>query len=201
MRLTSSFLQRGASWVIRAFKSFALGELSDINRRKSNTELSTEHCFTFKEGFWYQLRRLKNYFFYRRIISIDRSMCSARTRLSGFGWPRSESISVSHPLVEIVPVVHSFLQLLGLNTGSFLHFSECSDPVRNDSCSRLFCNKWVLSRKSLKLMFEFRRWKILGFHVFKTFGNGALVNSSFIWWKGEFKSITSCKKNSRRVLL
>ena len=53
---------------------------------------------------------------------IDRSMCSARTRLSGFGWPRSESISVSHPLVEIVPVVHSFLQLLGLNTGSFLHF-------------------------------------------------------------------------------
>ena len=53
---------------------------------------------------------------------IDRSMCSARTRLSGFGWPRSESMSVSHPLVEIVPVVHSFLQLLGLNTGSFLHF-------------------------------------------------------------------------------
>ena len=53
---------------------------------------------------------------------LDRSMCSARTRLPGFGWPRSESISVSHPLVEIVPVVHRFLQLLGLNTGSFLNF-------------------------------------------------------------------------------
>ena len=67
---------------------------------------------------------------------IDRSMCSARTRLCGFGWPRSESISVSHPLVEIVPVVHSFLQLLGLDTGSFLNFCP---KVHLSSALRSWC--------------------------------------------------------------